>query len=162
MSEQAPLAIGTMKTQGRVNVSGAGTMAAKDESIGETGKPMDFTTGPLSSFLFWKFPTVLMVGVAIFDVGPRIQALVWVPCLAVFAFGCIANAARCRRVHCFFTGPFFLVMSVVSLLHGFGFVSLGDSGWSWVELITIAGGLALVYLPELAWVQINGHSASIL
>jgi hypothetical protein len=74
-----------------------------------------------------------------------------VPCLAVFAFGCIANAARCRRVHCFFTGPFFLVMSVVSLLHGFGFVSLGDNGWSWIELITLTGGLTLAYLPELAW-----------
>jgi hypothetical protein len=42
-------------------------------------------------------------------------------------------------------------MSVVSLLHGFGFVSLGDNGWSWIELITLTGGLTLAYLPELAW-----------
>ena len=125
--------------------------ARNEHTAGEKAELIDLTTGPLASFLFWKFPMVIMVGIAIFDVGPRIQALVWVPCLVVFALGCIANAVRCRRVHCFFTGPFFLVMSLVSLLHGFGFVSLGDNGWSWIELITLTGVLALVYLPELAW-----------
>ncbi len=111
----------------------------------------DLTNSPLSSFLFWKLPAVVMVGVALLDVGSRGQALVWAPSLAIFGAGCLANALRCRRVHCYFTGPFFFLMAAVSLLHGIGVLPLGEEGWTWIELVTLIGAIALVYLPELTW-----------
>ncbi len=117
----------------------------------QVAKAGDLTDGALSSFLFWKLPAVLVVGVALLDVGSVGQALVWVPSLAIFGAGCVANALRCRRVHCYFTGPFFLLMAAVSLLHGVGVLSLGEEAWTWIELVTLIGAITLVFLPELVW-----------
>ena len=80
----------------------------------------DLTESALSSFLFWKLPAVMVVGVALLDVSSVGQALVWAPSLAIGGVACLANARQCRRVHCYFTGPFFLLMAAVSLLHGVG------------------------------------------
>ena len=111
----------------------------------------DLTDSALWSFLFWKLPPVVMVGVVLLDVGSGGQALVWAPSLAIFGTGCVANALKCRRVHCCFTGPFFLLMAAVSLLHGVGALPLGEEGWTWIELVTLIGAITLAYLPELVW-----------
>jgi hypothetical protein len=111
----------------------------------------DLTERPLASFLFWKLPAVLVVGVALLDVGSVGQALIWAPSLAIGGAACLANAVKCRRVHCYFTGPFFLLMAAVSLLHGLGALPLGEGGWTWIELVTLIGAITLGYVPELVW-----------
>jgi len=62
---------------------------------------------------------------------------------------CIANALRCGRVHCFIIGPFFVLMALVSLLYGLGFVPLGRNGWNRIGLTILVGALALCCLPEM-------------
>ena len=114
-------------------------------------KVEDLTARPLPSFLFWKLPAVMVVGVALLDVGSVGQALVWAPSLAIGGAACVANAHKCRRVHCYFTGPFFLLMAAVSLLHGVGALPLGEEGWTWIELVTLIGAITLGYVPELVW-----------
>ena len=131
-------------TEGSVS---AETQVALDVQAAEAG---DLTHGALSSFLFWKLPAVAVVGVALLDVGSVGQALVWAPSLAIGGAACVANTVRCRRVHCYFTGPFFLLMAAVSLLHGVG-MPLGEEGWTWIELVTLIGAIAFGYLPELIW-----------
>ncbi len=117
----------------------------------QVAKAEDLTGDALSSFLFWKLPAVVVVGVALLDVGSVGQALVWAPSLAIGGAACLANTLRCRRVHCYFTGPFFLLMASVSLLHGVGALPLGEEGWTWIELVTLIGVITLGYLPELVW-----------
>jgi len=46
---------------------------------------------------------------------------------------CLANAARCGRIDCFFTGPFFTLGAIASPGYGLGFLPLGLSGWDWHE-----------------------------
>jgi hypothetical protein len=53
---------------------------------------------------------------------------------------CIVNALRSGRVHCYITGPFFLVMALVTLFYGLGVVSLGRNGWNLI-------GLAILIVP---------------
>jgi hypothetical protein len=62
---------------------------------------------------------------------------------------CIMNALRCGRIHCYLTGPFFLLSAGAVLLHGFEIVWLGDNGWLLlgISLVVVGGGL-LWYLPE--------------
>ena len=62
---------------------------------------------------------------------------------------CLFNAARCGRVHCRFTGPFFILAAVASLAYGLGLLPLGPSGWNWIGTGTVIGALALTFIPEL-------------
>jgi hypothetical protein len=124
------------------------TQEALDVQVAKAG---DLTNIALWSFLFWKLPAVVVVGVALLDVGSVGQALVWAPSLAIGGAACVANTLRCRRVHCYFTGPFFLLMASVSLLYGAGALPLGEEGWTWIELVTLIGAITLGYLPELVW-----------
>ncbi len=127
-------------------------MAGMQEPLDvQVANAKDLTNSALASFLLWKLPAVLMVGVALLEVGSAGQALVWAPSLVIYGVGCIANALRCRRVHCYFTGPFFLLMAAVSLLHGVSVLPFGEEGWTWIELVTLIGAIAFVYLPELVW-----------
>jgi len=98
----------------------------------------------------WGIPTFALV--AGMFVAPRMGAVVWALALTWMGVACILNALRCGRLHCFLTGPFFLLMAVISLVHGFDIVSLGPHGRSWLALalIVVAGGL-LWYLPERIW-----------
>jgi len=77
------------------------------------------------------------------------RTAVWTVALSVMVTACIANARRCGRVHCYLTGPFFLVMAGIALLYGLGFVPLGRRGWNLIGLIVLVGGIGLCCLPEM-------------
>ncbi len=116
----------------------------------------DFVRDRRMSFLLWRLPALVMVVIAFPDIGSEAKGIVWALCLSVFSFGCVSNAMRCGRLHCYFTGPFFLVMAVASLLHGFGVFSLGSLGWLWIGLVTLFGGIGLTVVPEKIWGQYAG------
>ena len=63
--------------------------------------------------------------------------------------GCLVNASRCGRIHCLFTGPFFILGAVTSLGYGLGLLPLGPSGWKWIGTVTIIGAIVLTLIPEL-------------
>jgi hypothetical protein len=70
-------------------------------------------------------------------------------CLGVMAAGCLVNARRCGRMHCYFTGPFPILMGLASLSYGFGELPLGSSGWNWLGGVTLGGAVLLGFVPEL-------------
>src|SRR5258708_4709121 len=61
---------------------------------------------------------------------------------------CLVNARRCGRLHCFITGPFFLLLAGVSLLYGLGVLPLGPHGWQWLVNTLLIGGCVLTCVPE--------------
>jgi hypothetical protein len=69
--------------------------------------------------------------------------LVW---LSAF---CFWNGARCGRVHCVFTGPFFLAMAAATLLVGLGVASLGRDIWNVLSATILIGGAMLCCIPEI-------------
>ena len=69
--------------------------------------------------------------------------------MGVMGAGCVVNALRCGRVHCYVTGPFFLLMALLSLLYGFGLLPLGRNGWNLIGLVVLIGAIALSCLPEM-------------
>jgi hypothetical protein len=110
----------------------------------------DWVAGPRSYFFAWGIPTAALVA-AIFLPAP-VRTLVWSTALVWMGAACILNALRCGRLHCYLTGPFFLLMAVAVLMHGFRIFWLGSNGWLWLggSLIVIGGGL-LWFLPERLW-----------
>ncbi len=113
----------------------------------------DFVRDRRASLLIWGLPALVMIGTGPLGFSSELHGAIWASCLSVFGFGCLANARRCGRLHCFFTGPFFLAMALVSLVHGFGVISLGSYGWAWIGGITLVGASALTILPERIWGQ---------
>jgi hypothetical protein len=73
---------------------------------------------------------------------------VWAGFLVWMGVGCLANAARCGRTHCYLTGPFFLAMAAVTVTHGTGMISLGSQGWIWIGAAIAVGTVALWVVSE--------------
>ncbi len=115
------------------------------------GATRDFVRDRRASLLIWGLPALVMIGTGPLGFSSELHGAIWASCLSVFGFGCLANARRCGRLHCFFTGPFFLAMALVSLVHGFGVISLGGGGWGWIGWTTLVGACALTILPERIW-----------
>jgi hypothetical protein len=79
----------------------------------------------------------------------RYLVVLWPVVLTFMGVACLLNARGCGRLHCYFTGPFFLVMAGVALLYGLDVLPLGPRGWNLLGLILLAGGIALTCGPEL-------------
>ena len=107
----------------------------------------DLTRGRLRPMLYWGLPVVAMIVGGILD----LEFALWPPALMVMGAACVVNAARCRRLHCFFTGPWFLALAALSVLHGTDTVVLGAEGWRWLGIATLVGGVGLMYVPERLW-----------
>jgi hypothetical protein len=64
-------------------------------------------------FLFWCLPSVAFaLG---FFVSPGLKTILWTLSLGFMGALCLLNASRCGRIHCYFTGPFFILGAVTSL-----------------------------------------------
>ncbi len=118
----------------------------------------DWVSTRLGFALAWGVPIAALIGAGLMDPVPK--TLTWAAALSWMGVACLANATRCGRMHCFFTGPFFLLMAVAALLHGFQIVGLGPSGWRWLGIATGVGGGLLWVLPELVWGRFVGRETS--
>ncbi|MGC9993387.1 MAG: hypothetical protein ABSD52_13480 [Candidatus Cybelea sp.] len=98
--------------------------------------------------IYW-LPIAVLVASGFFAVGNAGRTVIWAFALITMGVGCLVNALRCGRVHCYATGPFFLLMAAVAVLYGFGIAPLGARGWNTIALVTLIGGIALYYFPEL-------------
>ena len=92
-----------------------------DNSVGSKGCSPGDLTGQKAAWLLWYLPIVLLVAGLNWDRG---RVWLWIPAFAVMGVGCLVNAARCRRIHCYFTGPLFLLAAVFVALSALGVVRL--------------------------------------
>jgi hypothetical protein len=98
--------------------------------------------------VFW-LPGLVLLASGSLDLSQSWRTAIWVGSLTTMGAGCVVNALRCGRVHCYLTGPFFLVMAILSLLYGLGVVPLGPPGWNIIGLTVLAGALVLCCVPEV-------------
>lgn len=86
----------------------------------------------------WGVPVTLVVlGIA----WSGVRAWLWIPSLVLAGAACVANAARCGRLHCFLTGPVFLIAAVAELLDAMKVIPIA---WAWI-LAFVVGGTVLGY-----------------
>ena len=114
----------------------------------------DLTRGRLSQALLWGFPIAAMLSADFVD----LHAVLWPSALLVMGVACVANAFRCRRMHCYFTGPWFLALAALSLVYGLGVIPLGDEGWRWIGIATLVGAVVFYYVPERLWGRYAGNA----
>ena len=113
------------------------------------GKSRDFLSNPLTFLLLFCLPAIAIFITGNSAFGNVARTVVWTGALVVLGAACSFNAARCGRVHCYVTGPFFVVMAVVALSYGTGVLPLGKHGWSAIGLTILVGTVVLCCLPEV-------------
>jgi len=119
------------------------------DSSASTCKSRDILSSRWRVFLLYWLPAIAIVVAGAPAISNGWRTIVWTVALATMAVACIVNALRCGRVHCYVTGPFFLLMALVALSYGLGILHLGGNGWNLLGLIGLIGALALWYLPEM-------------
>lgn len=110
----------------------------------------DWTRQPLSICLWWGLPVAIDASVGLLHPSFRLGAGVCAVAFAWMAIGCLLNAKRCRRVHCFISGPVLLLGAILAALVTMGVAGLSPRAFSNTVSATLVLAL-LSFVPELAW-----------
>jgi hypothetical protein len=110
------------------------------------GRP-DLVSNKRAYFLLWRVPWLAIVASLPVN-DSSLKAGIWTTAFAQMGIACIANATGCGRLHCFFTGPWYLLAAAASFLRGSGRLSIP---WPALAGLTGLGICALWWLPEKAW-----------
>ena len=114
-----------------------------------THHPKDWVREPSSGFLLWCLP--LIAGfVARASLPPRAAAVVWTIAFLWMGTACFANALRCHRLHCYISGPVFLLGAAATALFASGAafaVALRLDSIVCATLLLVM----LSFAPELIW-----------
>lgn len=78
-------------------------------------------TGQKAAWFFWYLPIALIVAGGFWQRG---LVWLWTPAFFIAGLGCVLNAAKCGRVHCYFTGPLYLAAAIFVVLSALGVVRL--------------------------------------
>ena len=115
-----------------------------------TPAPNDMARRPVSMIAWWGLPLAVGACASILQVPFRAGAAIWAVAFAWMAIGCLLNAMRCHRVHCYISGPAFLIGAVIAGLDAVGVVDLSPSAFtSAVSAILVLALLSFV--PEMVW-----------
>jgi hypothetical protein len=130
-------------------------------TIAPTERPRDILASRWRTAVFYGLPSLVIlassvsisgslvtVGHAVPQVDSQWRGAIWAVSMGVMAAACLVNALRCGRMHCYFTGPFFILTALASLAYGLGALPLGLTGWSIIGMITLCGAVVLTWLPE--------------
>ncbi|MEO7208038.1 MAG: hypothetical protein ABI145_14950 [Steroidobacteraceae bacterium] len=110
----------------------------------------DWARKPIATLFLWCVPIALGASTSLLIPSSRIVAAVWVVAFAWMGIGCLLNARRCRRLHCFISGPVLLLGAVVVGLLAAGAINLGLHAIN--NTISITLMLALFsFVPEAIW-----------
>jgi hypothetical protein len=96
----------------------------------------------------WKAAFLWCLPVAALIIGSYWQKgrlLLWIPAFLVMGVACLANAARCGRVHCYITGPLSLLAIGYVVLAQFRLVPM-DAGYFLDSILAIS---ILAFLLEI-------------
>lgn len=93
------------------------------------------------AWLLWGVPLVLFVVGAFWPVG---RVGLWIPAFVVAGGACLVNAARCGRLHCYVTGPLYLLGAAATGLTALGYVPVT---YRQIAIAMFVGTL-LAYVPE--------------
>jgi hypothetical protein len=116
-----------------------------------TNRSRDILASPLLAIAFFWLPAIAIGVAGNHFVSSGWRTAIWTTALVIMGAACLANSRRCGRTHCFITGPFFLVMAVVTALYGLNILPLGKNGWNFIGLTILVGAIVFCCLPEMLW-----------
>ena len=110
---------------------------------------MDWASSRLALALVWGIPAAAMLLALLLE--PGLRALVWIAMLGWMGSACVANARRCGRTHCRYTGPFFLAMAGLVAVYAVGVLPLGNQPWLMLGTLIVVGNALIWWGSERVW-----------
>ena len=120
----------------------------REQPVNETAN--DWLRRPGTGFVWWCIPLGIGVAGDYFFSSPRAGAMIWIVSFIWMGTGCILNARRCHRLHCYISGPAFFVGAAALALSLAGIALLGPHFLNNTVSITLAVAL-LSFVPEMLW-----------
>jgi len=87
--------------------------------------PNDWVQRPGTGIIWWSLPLGVGLAANFFTLSPRATAIIWMVSFVWMGTGCILNARRCHRLHCYISGPAFLLGAAALGLFAAGITVLG-------------------------------------
>jgi hypothetical protein len=94
------------------------------------------------SWVLWRVPLVAFVVGTFLQPLPRM--LLWTPALLLAGGACVINATNCGRIHCFITGPLYLLAATLTVLGALEVVSVP---WALIAF-GVPAGTIIAYAAE--------------
>jgi hypothetical protein len=111
--------------------------------------PNDWLRSARTSVLAWGLPWAAILA-SLFAPVPFRTAL-WIAALSWMGTACVLNAKRCGRIHCRYTGPYFLAMIAPVAVLGSGVVSGSIYAWVLLAGVILLGSYLVWWWTERAW-----------
>ena len=141
-------------------VVSAGTVvvesAPRMDAPASPGRLRDWSPRPLQFIFWWGVPITIGISTNFLDLSLALTALIWAIAFAWMGTGCVVNALRCARLHCFISGPVLWLGAIAAALAGIGVLS-GRNTLGYIVDIT-AGLAVLSFLPEWIWGKYRASS----
>lgn len=117
-----------------------------DPNCCEIPQTRDWSGDLRSIVVLWGLPAAAMLIGALLP--STVRMLIWIAALLWMGMACLTNARRCGRTHCWFTGPFFLIMAAMVAGYGARLLPLGAEGWTILGAGTALGSAFIRWASE--------------
>ena len=115
-----------------------------------TAARKDWARQPLTIIAWWGLPIALDASAGFLHMPFRAAAGVCAVAFAWMATGCLLNARRCHRVHCYISGPVLMLGALMAGSVATGLTDLGPQTFG--NAVSAILVLALLsFAPELVW-----------
>jgi hypothetical protein len=108
----------------------------------------DWVTRPGAGFFWWCLPLCIGFAANFFMLPARGLTLIWVILFVWMGTGCILNARRCHRLHCYISGPTFFLGAAVLGLSAAGLLAFGPHSLNNIVGVTLVATL-VSFVPEI-------------
>ena len=116
----------------------------------DLAKPLDWARQPLSICLWWALPIAISAASGQLRMPLRINAGICAVSFVWMATGCLLNARRCHRLHCYISGPVLLLGGLFAGLVAASAFGLGIQAFNNAVSATLILAL-LSFVPEFVW-----------
>jgi len=110
----------------------------------------DWVNRPGMGIVWWCLPLAVGVAASYLASSPLTTVLVWIVSFVWMATGCILNARRCHRLHCYISGPAFFLGAAALGLFAAGIAFARPHSLNNIVGITLTVAL-LSFVPEIIW-----------
>jgi len=129
-------------------VSGASKIDAA-AAAGKAPRAGDWARSLSGYMTAWGIPSAAIVLSGLLAPAPR--AAVWTVALVWMGTACLLNARRCGRVHCRYTGPYYLLLIGPAVGLGSGALELEAWAWWLLGAMILLGSKLIWLVTERLW-----------